>query len=124
MRTETRLFLGSTAFFVLLGGAYWLTSYEVTGFTLLLAGLAAAGLLAGYLAVQARRSGLRPEDRPDAAMAEGAGRVGHFPSGGIWPPLLAVGALVTANGLLFGIWPAVGGAAIMLIAIAGQAAQR
>src|SRR5262245_52653450 len=63
MRTESRIFLGVTSFFVVIGTLYWFLSYEDAG-AVMLAASACLGLLAGgYLFLQSRRFPLRPEDR-------------------------------------------------------------
>src|SRR5690242_21495654 len=59
---------------------YWFTSYEDAGTTMLAASSLLGLLAGGYLLLQARRFPPRPEDRPDATLAEGAGPVDQFRS--------------------------------------------
>ena len=99
MKVESLFYLGVTAFFVVIGTIYWFTSYEDAG-TTMLAASALLGLFAGgYLLLQARRFPPRPEDRPDATLAEGAGPVDKFPASTVWPFVFGFGATVFATGL-------------------------
>lgn len=119
MRTEGLVFLGTAAFFAVITAVYWFASYESAGSTML-ALTVGLGLMPGaWLLWWARRMAPRPEDRPDAEMADGAGPVGSFPGPTAWPVLLATGAVLAANGIAFGIWPAVPGVALIVIAACG-----
>jgi hypothetical protein len=115
MRSEVGIFLGVTAFFIVIGVVYWLTSYETAG-SVMLAASALMGLVAGgSIWLLSRRSPPRPEDREDATMAEGAGPVGVFATESIWPFAVGLSAAVFASGFAFGIWLVmVGGAAFVL----------
>ena len=63
------------ALVVVIGAIYWFTSYEDAGTTMLVASSLLGLLAGGYLLLQSRRFPPRPEDRPDATLAEGAGPV-------------------------------------------------
>jgi cytochrome c oxidase subunit IV len=120
MRTEARIFFGVTAFFVVIGAIYWFTSYEDAGSVMLVA-CAGLGILTGvYLAWQGRRVGLRPEDREDASVRDGAGPVGEFATASIWPVAVAGGATVMALGLVLGEAVFLLGGALFLVAVAGM----
>ena len=80
-------------------------------------------LIAVYLRIQAQRIGLRPADRPDADPADAAGEVGYFPTSSIWPLVMAIGAVVLANAFVFGVWLAIVGGVLFLIAVVGYATQ-
>ena len=56
------------------------------------------------LLVVARRIDLRPEDRPDAEIIEGAGEIGFFSPGSYWPFGLALSARSSGLGLVFWMW--------------------
>src|SRR4029079_8185106 len=73
MRVEWKLFAGAGAFLVVTSTAYWFASYEDAGTTMLALGVLAVLMVAGWLFVQARKVGLRPEDRADARPEDGAG---------------------------------------------------
>jgi Cytochrome c oxidase subunit IV len=123
VKVEALFFLGITFFFTLIGVIYWFTSYEDAGTTMLVA-TSLLGLLAGgYLLLQARKFPPRPEDRPDATLAEGAGPVDEFPAPSIWPFVFGLGAVVFATGFIFGIWVVLPGAAILGLGVVGMIMQ-
>jgi hypothetical protein len=119
MRAEAYTFLAVSAGMAVLGVIYWFTSYEPTGTTLL--GIAAVfGLLPGlYLLRRSTRMAPRPEDRPDADPADGAGVVGAFPESSVWPFVIAAGVALTGIGLVFGLWAAAPGVVLLGIAFVG-----
>ncbi len=124
MKLEWLLFAGAGAFLILTSTLYWFVSYEDAGTTLLGMGVAAVLMVAGWLAFQARRlGGPRPEDRPDADPSDGAGDLGYFPSSSIWPLVLGAGAVVIANGFVFGVWLVLAGAVLVVIGIVGYASE-
>jgi hypothetical protein len=123
VKVESFFYLGVTAFFVVLGTIYWFTSYEDAG-TTMLAASALLGLFAGgYLLLQARRFPPRPEDRPEATRAEGAGPVDKFPASTVWPFVFGFGATVLATGFIFGIWVVLGGAIVLTFGVIGMIRQ-
>lgn len=113
------VFGGTAAFFAVVTALYWFTSYEEAGSTMLLLTVG-LGLIPGvWLLWWSRRMTPRPEDRPDATIAEGVGPVGSFPGPTVWPVLIAAGAVLAANGIAFGIWPAVPGFVLIVSAAGG-----
>ena len=121
MRTEWRLFAGGGGFFAFAAALYWFTSYEEAGSVMLALSVGALALIAVYLRRQGARTGLRPEDRPDAEPADAAGDIGYFPSSSIWPLVMATGVVVVANALVFGVWLAILGGLLFLTAVVGYA---
>ena len=112
------MFAGVAAFFAVLSAIYWFTSYEEAGSVMLLFAVG-LGLMPGvWLLWWSRRMSPRPEDR-DARQSEGAGPVGRFPGPTVWPVTLAGGAVLAANGIAFGIWPAVPGFVLIVLAAGG-----
>jgi hypothetical protein len=127
MRTEIRVVLFAAAFVLGLAAVYWFTSYEDAGTTMLaLAGVAYA-MLCGFLYLQARR--LRPGDRPEDAAepadpaVRGDIEVGYFPAASVWPAALAMGAVLTALGMVFGYWFLVIAAIVFVGGIIGYAVE-
>ncbi|HEX2700882.1 MAG TPA: cytochrome c oxidase subunit 4 [Acidimicrobiales bacterium] len=119
MKVEGLVFAGTAAFFTVLTAVYWFTSYEEAGSTMLLLTVG-LGLMPGlWLLWWSRRMAPRPEDLPDADISDGAGAVGAFPGPTAWPFTLAVGAVLAANGIAFGIWPAVPGFVLIVLAACG-----
>jgi len=122
MRTEWQLFAAGAVFFVVVATVYGLTSDEQAGSVMLTLPIGALALIAVYLNLLGRRTGgPRPEDLADADVAAGAGDVGYFPSSSIWPFVMALGAVVTANAFVFGIWLAIFGGLLFLTAVVGYA---
>jgi Cytochrome c oxidase subunit IV len=110
MRTEYKIFGGVAVF---LFGAALLYSLWTRGQTyhvemvgtvaLILSGVLCS-MCAGFFWFVARRIDLRPEDRPDADISEGAGEVGFFSPGSYWPFGLAIFAAIGGLGLVFVQW--------------------
>lgn len=121
MKAEYRLFAGAGAFLAVTATAYWFVTYEDAGTTMLAMGVAAVLLVAGWLLVQSRRTAPRPEDRPDASPGDGAGDVGYFPASSIWPLVIAAGAVIIGNGLVFGVWLGLTGGLLLLVGLLGFA---
>jgi hypothetical protein len=107
MKIEARLFELLTLFFFFIAVVYAVFTYlsrtgvEWAGTTaLILTG--GLSLIAGtYFRFVARRIDLRPEDYEDAEVADGAGDLGFFSPGSIWPITLAAAAALTATGFAF-----------------------
>jgi hypothetical protein len=106
MRVEYKTMLGAAVFLATIAILYGFWSRESTGTALLIFGVCAYGLMAGYLYLQwQRREGIgRPEDRPDATQADGAGEVGFFPAASIWPAGIGLGAIFIAIAMIYGTW--------------------
>ena len=116
MKAEWRLF-GVLAGFVFAAAAVyaWWTRYdsaqhsgtghiEWIGFVaLILSGLLLA-MCGSALWLISRRIEPRPEDRPDAEIADGAGEMGFFSPGSYYPFGLALAAMVASIGLAFAQW--------------------
>jgi hypothetical protein len=118
---EWKVFGGVGLFFLVTAAVYWFTSYEHAGSVFLLLCMVALVLIAAYLIVLGRRVWTRPSDRGDATPADGAGVVGYFPSSSLWPFLVGGGAVLLANGFVFGLPVAVAGVALLLSALVGYA---
>jgi predicted ribosomally synthesized peptide with SipW-like signal peptide len=113
VRVEARLFLGVAGLLLLATGVYaaWTAGdsdngqVEVVGVTALLLSAGLAAIIGSYFAFVARRIDLRPEDRADADIAEGAGELGFFSPGSYWPLGIALsGALAALALAFFEVW--------------------
>jgi hypothetical protein len=119
VKIEGYLFVALGVFLVIVTAVYWVLSGEVVGTTcLLLSGLLAL-MIAYYLLFTARRMEARPEDRPDAEVAEGSGEVGFFPPHSWWPIALAASFTVTTVGLVIGPFLVLIGTVLLFICIFG-----
>jgi Cytochrome c oxidase subunit IV len=110
MRTEYKLFGGVALFLYGAALLYALWTRGQLGHTemvgtvaLILSGLLCS-MCGGFFWFVARRIDLRPEDRSDADISEGAGEVGFFSPGSYWPFGLAIFAAIAGTGLVFVQW--------------------
>ncbi|ADG97530.1 Cytochrome-c oxidase [Segniliparus rotundus DSM 44985] len=126
MKVEARLFELLTGFFFFMAVVYGVvTAYSRVGMEWV--GVTAITLTGGltlitgtFLRFIARRIELRPEDRVDAEVAEGAGELGFFSPGSWWPILIAGSAGIVAVALAMDLfWLLAAGAACVIATVAG-----
>ena len=123
MRTEYKIFAAVAVFLfgaAAVYGVYTLNTGNISGtdadapgfrvgvewvgvVALILSGLLCS-MCAGFFWFVARRIDLRPEDREDGEIAEGAGEVGFFSPGSYWPFGIALAAAIAGLGLVFWMW--------------------
>lgn len=104
MKVEAWIFGINAIFFALVAPIYWWMSEDWTGTSALAMTTFLMLLVTFYLGFTARRMEPRPEDRPEAEIAEGAGELGFFPPYS-WQPLFCASALaVFVLGIVFGWW--------------------
>ena len=110
MKTEYKIFVGVAAF--LFGAAIVYGFYTrgtgthvewVGTVALILSGLLCS-MCGGFFWFVSRRIDLRPEDREDGEIAEGAGEICFFSPGSYWPFGLALSAAIAGLGLVFWQW--------------------
>ncbi len=106
MKVETWIFAAGAVFFFPIAIFYgvvtnWKEPLGVVGIALS-GGLAL--MIAMYLYLTSRRVDPRPEDDPDAEVAEGAGELGHFAPHSWWPLAAGAGAAITFAGMAVGPW--------------------
>lgn len=119
MKVEWRLFAGAAFFFTVITAVYWFVTYEDAGTTMLGASVPAFAMVGLWLWFQQRHHDPRPEDRGDASPADAAEDLGYFPASSTWPFVLSAGAVVLANGLVFGPPIAVVGILLMVAGVFG-----
>ena len=116
---EAWIFMILVIFFVVVTPIYWFLSYDPTGTTaLILTGLLVL-MIAGYLALVARRIDPRPEDRSEGEVLEGAGDLGFFPPQSKWPLLCGLTFIPVALGPVFGWWLMLVGFALGAVTLTG-----
>jgi hypothetical protein len=120
MKVESRIFEICTVFFFLCAIVYALLAHEPVG----IAGLALTGglslIIGTYFRFVSRRLETRPEDNPEAEVADGAGDMGFFSPGSYWPIGVAAGAAATAVSIAYWLpWAIVICGAVLLIMIGG-----
>jgi len=121
MKLEWRLFMGAAAFFAVTASAYWFIAYEHAGTAMLGASVPAFAFVGLWLLFQTRGQRARAEDIADASPADAADDLGYFPSSSAWPFVLSAGAVVLANGFVFGPPIAVIGLMLMVAGVFGYA---
>ena len=112
MKTEYKIFGVVTLFLFAACGVYaWWSWYDTTPHQVELVGvvaLALSGLLClmcgGYFWFVSRRIDLRPEDRDDAEIADGAGEIGFFSPGSYYPFGLGLATITAGIGLVYLYW--------------------
>jgi uncharacterized membrane protein len=119
VKVEGALFAFLALFFAIVTTVYWLLSRDPTGTAMLGLTLGLCFIVAYYLLFTARRMEARPEDRPDAEIAEGAGEVGFFAPHSWWPILLAGAFATVGAGLVFGPFLIAIGLGALALAVVG-----
>lgn len=123
MRTESRLFAGVALFFAVTAAGYWWRSREPAGTAALGIAFLMAALVAFFLHVQYRRRGLRAQDRPDAEIIDTAGPLEFFSPHSPWPIVVALGAVLLALGVVFGLWLVLLGFGVLGLGVFGMVFQ-
>jgi len=110
VKSEYKIFLGIALFLFGAAIVYGFWTHGQTGHlewigtvALILSGLLCS-MCGGFFWFVARRIDLRPEDREDGEIAEGAGEIGFFSPGSYWPFGLALSATIPGVGLVFWLW--------------------
>jgi len=119
VRVEGLIFSLLAIFLFVVGGVYWLVSRDPTGFTCIVLSGGLAFIVGYYVLFTARRMEERPEDRPDAEIAEGAGEVGFFAPHSWWPIAMGASFTLTTLGLIFGPFLLIIGLFCLLTAVSG-----
>jgi len=127
VKTEYKIFVGVAAF--LFGAAIVYGTYTrgtgshvewVGTIALVLSGLLCS-MCGGFFWFVARRIDLRPEDREDGEIAEGAGEIGFFSPGSYWPFAIALSAAIAGLGLVFWMWWLIAvGMILVIVAASGM----
>jgi hypothetical protein len=110
VKTEYKIFVGVAAFLFGTAIVYGTWTHGQTGHlewigtvALVLSGLLCS-MCGGFFWFVARRIDLRPEDREDGEIFEGAGEIGFFSPGSYWPFAIALSASIAGLGLVFWMW--------------------
>jgi cytochrome c oxidase subunit IV len=126
MRTEARIFQLVAVFLFVLAAVYGIstahsrTGLEPVGVAALILSGGLCGIIGTFFAFVSRRIDARPEDRPDADIAEGAGELGFFSPGSYWPLGVALAATLAGAGLAFvQLWLVIIGVVLILGSAAG-----
>lgn len=119
MKTEARIFLAFTLFFVIVTPVYGLWSRDPIGTTALILSGGLCLLCGSYFSFVSRRIEARPEDRPEGEIADGAGDLGFFSPGSYWPFGIALAVFLLGLGIAFYAWWLIVIGVIAVLATAG-----
>ena len=123
MKTEAYLFGGVAGFFFVTGGIYVGWAREPAGVAALVVAFVMASVISFFFTMNYRRRGARPEDDSTAEIVERSGPLDFFPAHSAYPPVTAVGAAVTALGIVFGLWLFLIGFGILVAGVGGMVFQ-
>jgi hypothetical protein len=120
MKTNWRLFVGLSIFYVAMTIIYYYIGGEAVGISGMILSACLAGMVGFYLWFTDKRIGHDlPEDRLDAEIADGAGELGFYSPHSWWPLPVALSSMVTALSLLVGWWMTLIGVGALVISIIG-----
>lgn len=119
MKTEWKIFLPLTLFFLITAPIYAYYGREPIGVVALLLSFLTSGMIMGYFWLLSRRMNPRPEDLHEGEVAQGAGELGFFPPQSIWPFWVALSLAVIVLGPVFGWWITLLGMGLGLWALSG-----
>lgn len=125
MKTEWRIFGGLAAFLFAMCALYaWWSNLQfgsvewIGTVALILAGLLCL-MSGGYFWFVSTRIDLRPEDRDDAEIADGAGEIGFFSPGSYWPVGIALCCLLAGIGIAYwSVWLIIVGLVFTVLGVA------
>jgi hypothetical protein len=120
MKVESRIFEIITGFFFVAAIVYTILTHESVGIAALFLTGGLSLIIGTYFRFVSRRLEERPEDNPDAEVADGAGEVGFFSPGSYWPIGVAFCAALMGVALaFFFVWLMIIAGIMLLIAIGG-----
>jgi hypothetical protein len=112
------IWLGGVVHFAFFTVVYALVADESAGVTLFAAGIAFAGLVAGWTWVWWRRHGDLVSDLPETDASDEAGPVGVFAAASLRPLALGIGMTGIVLGVVIGVWMTLVGLAIVVSQVA------
>ena len=118
MNASRLIWLGGVVHFAFFTVVYAIVADESAGLTLFAAGIAFAGLVAGWTWVWWRRHGDLPSDLPEADASDEAGPVGVFTAASLRPLALGVGMSGIVLGVVIGVWMTLVGLALVASQVA------
>ncbi|MFR9803052.1 cytochrome c oxidase subunit 4 [Pseudonocardia sp. RS010] len=119
MKVESRIFEICTGFFFVAAIVYTVLTHEPVGIAALFLTGGLSLIIGTYFRFVSRRLEERPEDNPEAEVADGAGEVGFFSPGSYWPIAVAACAALVGVGLAFFFWWLIIIAGVMLLIAVG-----
>ena len=96
---------------------------DQAGITMLFLAGGLHGIIGGYLFMLSRRHGIAPEDRPDAEVADGAGTLGFFSPGSVWPFAVGLSATILLVGMVYTPLTALVGGVFLTTSVLGMVSE-
>lgn len=120
MRVEARIFGVIALFLFITAAVYGVWSGEVIGTTCLILSGGLSLIIGSYFGFVSKRIGLRPEDRLDGEIVEGAGELGFFSPASYWPLGLGAGAALGGVALaFFQVWLIIVAFVVIMLGVGG-----
>ncbi|GAB3623461.1 cytochrome c oxidase subunit 4 [Mariniluteicoccus endophyticus] len=125
MKKEAWIYLPLAGFFGLMTVVYYFLGrfdggkIEWAGILTLALSCLMILMIGGFYSITGAKMDLRPEDRKEAEVAEGAGEIGFFPPASIWPLVCAVIVGLVFLGPVFGWWLTIIGFGLGVWAVGG-----
>lgn len=105
MKAEAWIFGATTIFVAAVAPLYWFMSNDWTGTTALVMTALLTGMVTAYLGYHAKQMDeVRPEDRSEAEIADGAGELGFFPPYSWWPLWCALSLAAAVFAIAMAAW--------------------
>jgi hypothetical protein len=123
MKASARLFLFLTAFDIAAAVLYAAVGGEQAGLTMLWLAAGLHGIIGGYLFLLSRRYAAAPEDRLDAEVADGAGTLGFFSPGSVWPFAVGLSATLMLVGMVYTPLTALAGGVLLATSVVGMVSE-
>jgi hypothetical protein len=123
MKPSARLFLFLTAFDGAAAVLYAVAGGEQAGLTMLFLAAGLHGIIGGYLLMLSRRYAAAPEDRADAEVADGAGTIGFFSPGSVWPFAIGLSATLMLVGMVYTPLTAFAGGVLLMTSVIGMVSE-
>lgn len=123
MKASARLFIFLTAFDGAAAVLYAIAGGEPAGLTMLFLAAGLHGIIGGYLFRLSRRYAGAAEDRADAEVADGAGTLGFFSPGSVWPFAVGLSATLMLVGMVYTPLTAFAGGVLLTTAVIGMVSE-
>lgn len=123
MKPSAWLFLFLAGFDLAAGVLYAVVGGDQAGLTMLFLAAGLHGIIGGYLFMLSRRFAVAAEDRADAEVSEGAGPLGFFSPGSVWPFMVGLGATLLLVGMVYTPLTALVGGVLLATSVVGMVSE-
>jgi hypothetical protein len=120
MKSEAYLFAGVAGFFLVTDIIYILFAKESAGIAALTVSFIMSSIISFFCAMNYKRKGERPEDRPDSEVQDRTGVLDFFPPHSGYPPMTALGIALMGVGIVYGLWLFIIAFGVMMAGVSGM----